>query len=355
MSMDWFNIFAQITAIIGWLLLVYSYYRDDIDELLFVQIISSIFYCLSYFLLGAYSGLIVCFLELLKSIAYYKTDKDEFIFFVTMPLYIFIGIFTYDGLISLLPVFGSLIDGFSLTKNKNIATVGSIISNILWLIYDIVLLAYVAAVTDGILVVSNTLLLIFGYSRLLKTNKLRIVQSRGFSKNIYNFIKMLDINSYGEENIWTFEYEKNINSKSGNSLLVIKINNNIVGYLNYFVLNEQEYLKIINSEQVVKDYDLNNVVQYQKNRKNYLVIDSINVKSSFQNSISIKMIVNKLKKLIQKKYSEGYKIECIISTAFTNFEKEVLESAGFSKYKEYSNKVNLYTLNKDTIEELCAK
>jgi len=353
--MDWFNIFAQLTAIIGWLLLVYSYYRDDIDELLFVQIISSIFYCLSYFLLGAYSGLIVCFLELLKSIAYYKTDKDELIFFVTMPLYIFIGIFTYDGLLSLFPVFGSIIDGFSLTKNKNIATIGSIISNILWLIYDIVLLAYVAALTDGILVLSNIILLLFGYSRLLKTNKLRIVQSRGFSKNIYNFIRSLDINSYGEENIWTFEYEKNINSKSGNSLLVIKINNNIVGYLNYFVLNEQEYLKIINSEQVVKDYDLNNVVQYQKNRKNYLVVDSINVKSSFQNSVSIKMIVNKLKKLIQKKYREGYKIECIVSTAFTQFEKDVLERAGFSRYKEYSDKINLYMLNKDTIEELCAK
>ena len=127
-------LFAQILGIIGWLLLVYSYYKDDIDKLLYIQIISSIFYCLSYLFLGAYSGLIVCFIELLKGIGYYKTDKDELIFFVTLPVYILTAIFTYDGIISLLPVIGSIIDGFSLTKNKNIATAGSKISNFLWLI-----------------------------------------------------------------------------------------------------------------------------------------------------------------------------------------------------------------------------
>lgn len=346
---------AQVAAIIGWLLLVYSYYKNDIDELLFVQIISSIFYCISYFLLGATSGLIVCFIELLKCIGYYKTDKDELIFFVTLPIYILISIFTYDGFISLLPIIGSLIDGFSLTKNKNVATIGSIISNMLWLIYDIIILAFVAALTDGVLVVSNCLLLLFGYSRILKTNKLTIILSRGFNKNIHKAIHNLDINNYGEEYTWSFDYEKNINNKNNDSMLIIKYNNNIVGYLNYFVLSESEYLKIINSEEIIKEYDLNNIIKYRKNRKNYLVIDSINIKSQFQNHVSVDLIIKKLKKIIRKKHNEGYKIESIISVSFNKFEENVLKQAGFNKYKEYSNKEFLYVIDRKNIEDIYLK
>ena len=77
--MDVFSIIAQVSSVLGWLLLVYSYYKDDIDKLLFIQIISSIFYCISYLFLGAYSGLLVCFVELLKGIGYYKTDSDNLI------------------------------------------------------------------------------------------------------------------------------------------------------------------------------------------------------------------------------------------------------------------------------------
>lgn len=349
--MDAFVIIAQITTIMGWLLLVYSYYKDDIDELLFVQIISSIFYCISYFFLGAYSGLTVCFIELLKSVAYYKTDKDDLIFLLSIPFYIILAIFTYDGFLSLLPVIGSIIDGFVLTKNKTIATIGSILSNILWLIYDIILLAYVAALTDGVLVISNIIVLVFGYSRLLQTNKLRIVLSRGFSKKLYNTILTLDTNNYGKDNTWTYEYEKAINSKT-NSLLEIRLNNAVIGYLSYFVINETEYLNIINSEKLIKEYNLNNVIEYQKHKKNYLIIDSINVKTGYQNSISTKLIVNKLRRLIQQKQHEGYKIESIVSPVFNSFEKNILETAGFTKYKEYDTKVSLYCIDKDIIDEL---
>ena len=348
-------LFAQILGIIGWLLLVYSYYKDDIDKLLYIQIISSIFYCLSYLFLGAYSGLIVCFIELLKGIGYYKTDKDELIFFVTLPVYILTAIFTYDGIISLLPVIGSIIDGFSLTKNKNIATAGSIISNFLWLIYDIVILAFASALTDGVLVVSNCFLLLFGYSRLLKSNKLRIAQTRTFSKNVYNVISVLDKNTYGDEYTWTYEYEKNINTKNNDSVLTIKYRDQIVGYISYFVLNELEYNKIINSDIVLKEYDLNNVVKYRKNKKNYLIIDSINVKHEFQNHITINLIVKKLKSIIVKRYKQDYKIESIISISVDKFEKEVLEKAGFSEYKKYLNDKTLYMIDNQKIEEIYLK
>lgn len=38
-------------------------------------------------ILGADAGLLICGFELAKTILYYKTDKDNLIFLVTLPIY----------------------------------------------------------------------------------------------------------------------------------------------------------------------------------------------------------------------------------------------------------------------------
>lgn len=349
------SILAQIAGIISWLLLIYSYYRDDIDELLLVQIIASVFDCLSYLLLGAFSGLFVCVLELLKGIGYYKTDKDNLIFLISLPMYCIMMFFAYDSWISLLPIVGSIIDGFSLTKNKHIATIGCIIANLLWVIYDITIGAYTVALTDSIIIISNISILLFGYSMLLKSNKLRFVMSRSFSKNIYNAISKLDKKTYGEEYVWPYEYEKEINKKNETSLLMIKYHNEIVGYMNYVILNDEEFNKLINSKKIIKTYNVDNVVKFRKTKNNYLVIDSINIESKFQNKVAIDLISKRIKKLIIESYKDGYKIESILSVAVNKFEKEVLEKLGFIEYKKYCNEEILYLLDNKQIEELYAK
>lgn len=350
--MSSFIILAQITSVIGWLLLVYSYYKDDIDKLLFIQIISSIFYCISYLFLGAYSGLLVCFIELLKGIGYYKTDNDEYIFLFTLPIYFVIGIFSYDGLISLLPIIGSVIDGFSLTKNKTIATAGSFISNILWVIYDISIIAYMSALTDAILVISNMFILMFGYSALLKTRRLRFIPSRLFNVDLYNDIFKLDKRTYGEEYTWSFEYEKLMRDKDLESLILIKYHNDIVGYLNHIVVEKEEFDRIVNSDESVFNYEIENIVTWKKSKKNYMIIDSINIKSEFQNEKSVELITNKIKKIIVSKYKEGFEIECIACTAITKYEKGILEKLGFVSHKKYNKNEELYLINRKEIEQL---
>lgn len=347
--------FAQLTSIIGWLLLVYSYYKDDIDKLLYVQIISSVFYCISYLFLGAYSGLLVCFIELIKGIGYYKTDNDNFIFWISFPVYLIMAIFTFDGLISLLPIIGSIIDGFSLTKNKNIATAGSLISNVLWVIYDIAILAFASAATDALLVISNACLLIFGYSRVLKINKLRIVTGRNLSRMIYDAIYKLDRKNYGEEYTWSYNYEKALDKKNYDSHLLIKYHNEIVGYVSYYVITEEEYFKIINSDTIIKDYNIENITSYKKTKKNNLIIDSINIKHEYQNELSMNLIVKKIKSIIAKKYKADYIINSIISVAINEYERLTLEKAHFKLYKSYSNEAHLYMIDNKTIEEIYLK
>ena len=63
-------IFIQIIGIIAWLMLVFSYYRKDTNRILVFQIIGTFLYCVHYYLLGAYSGLFICFFEVLVSPSY---------------------------------------------------------------------------------------------------------------------------------------------------------------------------------------------------------------------------------------------------------------------------------------------
>ena len=121
------------------------------------------FYCLNYLLLGANVGLIICFFELIKTYLYYKTDKDDLIFKISLPIYFIIGIFSFSSMVDILPVIGSIIDSFGMSKNRILTVSSSMIANILWVIYDLLIGAYSVALTDMIVVLSNLSILITGH------------------------------------------------------------------------------------------------------------------------------------------------------------------------------------------------
>lgn len=162
--MDFGFIGIQIIGFLAWILLILSYYRKDTNKILVFQIISTILFCLHYYLLGAYSGLFICILEVIRDYSYYKTDKDNYIFIGSMIVYIISAIVTYTNILDLFPYVASLIDGFFLTKKRKTVVFGAIITYILWLIYDIYAASYSGAITDLIIVISNLLILLFNFN-----------------------------------------------------------------------------------------------------------------------------------------------------------------------------------------------
>ena len=151
----------QLLGIIAWLLIVLSYYRENTNKILVFQIISTILWCLHYYFLGAYSGLFICVFEVIRDSLYYKTDNDDYIFLGSIPIYLLYGIITYSGIIELLPIFSSTIDGYTLTKKKKIVVFGAVVSYTIWVIYDIAVKSYSGALTDGIVCLSNISILLF--------------------------------------------------------------------------------------------------------------------------------------------------------------------------------------------------
>lgn len=156
-------ILIQAIGVIAWIMLVLSYHRKDTNRILVFQIIGTFLYCVHYFLLGGYSGLFICAFEVIFDFLYYKTDKDKYIYIISIPVRILGGIFSFKIFMDILPIAASLIDGYSLTKKKKIVVIGAIISYTLWVIYDISVMSISGAITDGIVVLSNLSILLFNF------------------------------------------------------------------------------------------------------------------------------------------------------------------------------------------------
>lgn len=164
--MEFQFILIQLLGFLAWLFLAVSYYRKNTNKILVFQIIGTILFCIHYFLLGAYSGLFICAFETLFDYGYYKTDSDKYIYLISVPVRILGGILTFKTLVDVLPIVASLIDGYSLTKKRKTVIIGAVISYTIWVIYDIFVMSYSGALTDGIIVLSNLSILFFNYDIL---------------------------------------------------------------------------------------------------------------------------------------------------------------------------------------------
>lgn len=157
----------QFIGIVAWLFLVVSYWKDKVNTILILQVISCLLFALHYYLLGAMSGLYVVLFEAIRDFIYYKSLNDRKIFFCSIPIYIFMAIYNFTGIMSMLPVAASLIDGFSLTEGKMLAVIGGIISYSIWFIYDLSCFSYAGAFSNITLIVSN----IFVLTRLIENRR----------------------------------------------------------------------------------------------------------------------------------------------------------------------------------------
>ncbi len=343
-------IIAQVLGLISWLLLLYSYTKEDIDKLLYLQIFVAVFDVASYLLLGADAGMLICLIELVKSILYYKTDKDKMIFWIGIIFYFLIGLLTIDHWFACLPVLASLIDSYGTARDSKSANIASIVSNLLWVFYDVIILSYVGAVTDGIVIVCNISVLLLGYSRLLKISKFRIVKCNYLNKKTIDNIYNIDVKKFGIENVWDKNYQKQIYEKNNDSLLEIKYKHNFVGYINYLNITPELYENLKRKRTMPTKLDLDSIIEFKRNKKSYVLIESINLEPQYEKDQTIEAIDKKLKYLLRIKRSRKIYIHGIIAYGFTDFEKQLYNQIGFKNIKELDDNIILYELESDDIK-----
>ena len=344
-------IVAQIFGIISWLFLMYSYTREDIDELLFIQILVCVFDVLSYLLLGADAGLLICLVELIKTIAYYKSDKDDLIFKVGVVFYILIGFLTVKNWYAILPVLGSVIDSFGVSKDSKTANICSILSNTLWTIYDIYILSYIGAINDAVVIICNISVLFLGYSRLMHISKFRIVKYNYLTKKTIDKIYNLDLKNFGSDNTWEQKYQLDVYKRNKDSFFAVKYKHEFAGYINYLNVVEEEYNRLKNIRKIPDKIELDKIIKFKPGRKSYILIESINVKKEYEKEQTMDLIYKKLKSFINIKHRQRIYIHGIISFATSDFEKKIYEEMKFIKIKDVQDGESLYELPVEVIKK----
>lgn len=161
-------IVSQIFTILTYVLLGLTYHAKNRKTVLIISFLSLIANGIAYILLEAYTGLAMCIVALVRNIIFLidekkngKTEeitkKDIIILIVLYLISIISAIFTYDGFLSLLSVFATMLYTFSVWQKKTIIyKVLGIPIGILWILYNIYVMSIFGIILEFILLICST-------------------------------------------------------------------------------------------------------------------------------------------------------------------------------------------------------
>ena len=153
--------YIQLIGLLGFCVLVLSFYKKETVKILTYQITSNFAYTVHYFLLGGLSGAFCSLIGMIRNIVLIKYNKKNVVIPLFISLYLLVTIVFYENIYSIFPMIANSIYLITLTyKEKRLLLMGAIISSILWILYSIFVSSYVSIVTESILIISNTIQLI---------------------------------------------------------------------------------------------------------------------------------------------------------------------------------------------------
>lgn len=330
-------ILAQISGFLAWLSLLISYYRKNTNKILVFHILSIIFYLLNYLFLGAWTGLFIIILELIRDSLYYKTDKDNLIFLYTIPIYIVLFILASGNFVEIIPIVASLFEGFTLTKKKSIIVPGAIIVYSMWVIYDINVGAYTGALTDGLIVISNIGILINIIKGYKKIKEFKINSRFYLTKNSLEKINILKKDIYAKEILLSDSYEEKLYNKNKNNLMFIKYKKELKGYITKINITSSTLKKLLNINKLKDEYE--SIILENNETGKLLLIDSVVLKEKYQNIKSLELIVKNISKL-----QKNEKYNNVIILANTEFEEQIAKNMNFKILKKLNDNSTIYVL-----------
>ena len=172
-------VLSQVFTILMYALLGLTYYAKDRKKVLILNFISVIANGIAYVFLSAWSGLAMCILALIRNIIFLvdekkngKRDKinkfDIIILLVLCFISIISAILTYEGFLSLLSIFATMLYTVSVWQKKtNIYKLLGIPVGILWILYNIYIMSIFGIILESILLICSST----GYILEIKKNK----------------------------------------------------------------------------------------------------------------------------------------------------------------------------------------
>ena len=139
---------AQVFSAIGALCVAISSFAKSKHKMLVWQITDYIFTAIANLLLGGYTGALTISISIIRNSLMVKKKMTKTILTILIVIQIIVGTYLNQlGIIGYLPIISSVSYSLAIATTRNLRWV--IIENmLLWLIYDLTIKAYPAAITD---------------------------------------------------------------------------------------------------------------------------------------------------------------------------------------------------------------
>lgn len=160
---------SQVFTILMYVLLATTYYLKDRKKVLVVNFLSTISIAIAYVLLGAWTGFAMCVVGIVRNVIFLLDEKkngkreninkkDIIILAILYFVSIISAIFTYDGPLSLLSAFATMLYTYSVWQKKiNIYKLLGIPTGLLWISYNIYIMSLFGIILESILLICSTI------------------------------------------------------------------------------------------------------------------------------------------------------------------------------------------------------
>lgn len=144
---------AQGIGVIALIISMISFQQNTQKRVVTLQIVSSIFFCIHFYMLSAPLGSILNGIGIFRAIVFSNQDKawasSKTWLFLFCAIFIVVGVFFWDGPISLLPIIAILLTTVSFwVKNPFLVRLISAPSSPLWFIYNLAHRSYPGMITE---------------------------------------------------------------------------------------------------------------------------------------------------------------------------------------------------------------
>lgn len=167
----------QVIGFVGVALFIVSYQIKSNRALFFCQMLGCVIFCVQFFLLGAYTGAISLFINVLRNVLLLKANvwkwaRSHVTLAVILLLLVLTTVFTWAGWISLLPFVSMAVTTIGYwTRNGQKIRLSQLIGSPCTLLYDALIRSWGGALNEGIAIVSILISIHrFGWKALAKEN-----------------------------------------------------------------------------------------------------------------------------------------------------------------------------------------
>lgn len=136
------QIVVQTIGFIALIFCIISYQSNNYRTLMSMRAVSEFIFCIHFFLLGAFSGSAIQFAGGLRNLIFIHLEKEKkkmiYAIIIFCILFTAVGIFTWDGPLSLFPITAKSVStiAYAMSDNRKIRLI-EFPTYILWLCYNI--------------------------------------------------------------------------------------------------------------------------------------------------------------------------------------------------------------------------